>query len=70
MAFTLTDWQHPAELWFWLGGADVRRLSAHNDAFVRSLRFSEPEEINFRSFDGVTVQGRLVDKARRISRRS
>ncbi len=60
MAFTLTDWQHPAELWFWLGGADVRRLSAHNDAFVRSLGFSEPEEINFRSFDGVTVQGWLM----------
>ena len=63
MAFTLTDWQHPAELWFWLGGADVRRLSAHNDGFVRSLRFSEPEEINFKSFDGTSVQGWLMKPA-------
>lgn len=63
MAFTLTDWQHPAELWVWLGGADVRRLSAHNDGFVRSLRFSEPEEITFKSFDGVPVQGWLMKPA-------
>ncbi|HET6890637.1 MAG TPA: S9 family peptidase [Pyrinomonadaceae bacterium] len=63
MAFTLTDWQHPAELWIWLGDADVRRLSVHNDGFVRSLRFSEPEEITFKSFDGVSVQGWLMKPA-------
>jgi dipeptidyl aminopeptidase/acylaminoacyl peptidase len=63
VAFTLTDWQHPPELWFWLGGADVRRLSAHNDSFVRSFSVSEPEEINFRSFDGTTVQGWLMKPA-------
>ncbi len=60
ISFTLTDAQHPAELWFGLGGGEVRRLSAHNDGFVRSLRLSQPEEIKFRSFDGVEVQGWLM----------
>ena len=60
MSFTLSDARHPAEVWFWLGGGEVRRLSAHNDGFVRSMRFSDPEEINFKSYDGTSVQGWLI----------
>lgn len=63
MSFTLSDASHPAELWFWLGGGEVRRLSAHNDSLVRSMRFSDPEEINFKSYDGASVQGWLIKPA-------
>jgi len=63
MAFTLTDSTHPAELWFWLGGGAVRRLSAHNDSLVRSLRLQEPDEISFRSVDGTPVQGWVMKPA-------
>ncbi|HKY30289.1 MAG TPA: S9 family peptidase [Pyrinomonadaceae bacterium] len=63
MSFTLSDSRHPAELWFWLGGGEVRRLSAHNDGFLRRMRFSDPEEINFKSHDGTAVQGWLIKPA-------
>ena len=61
LAFTLTDALHPAEVWVGLGsGVPLRRLSAHNDSFTRSVRATGPEEINFRSFDGTPVQGWLT----------
>ncbi|MBA3568001.1 MAG: S9 family peptidase [Pyrinomonadaceae bacterium] len=61
LAFTLTDALHPAEVWVGLGsGVPLRRLSAHNDSFTRSVRAIAPEEINFRSFDGTPVQGWLM----------
>ena len=61
LAYTLTDALHPAEVWIGLGsGVPLRRLSAHNDSFTRSVRAIAPEEINFRSFDGTPVQGWLM----------
>lgn len=64
MAFTVTDALHPAEVWFGLdSGIAFRRLSAHNDDFVRSHRLVQPEEFNFKSFDGTPVQGWLMKPA-------
>jgi dipeptidyl aminopeptidase/acylaminoacyl peptidase len=64
LALTLSDPFHPAEVWIGLGGGGpLRRLSAHNDSFTRSVITSGPEEINFRSFDGTRVQGWLIKPA-------
>ena len=61
LAFTLTDALHPSEVWLGLGsGVPLRRLSAHNDSFMRSVRAIAPEEINFKSFDGTPIQGWLL----------
>jgi dipeptidyl aminopeptidase/acylaminoacyl peptidase len=61
MAFTLSDAVSPAEIWLGLGmSVPLRRLSAHNDALRKTLALVEPEEINFRSFDGTRVQGWLM----------
>jgi len=61
MAYTVTDAFHPAEVWFGLGGrVPLRRLSEHNDSFLRLLRLSETVELNFKSFDGTPVQGWLL----------
>jgi dipeptidyl aminopeptidase/acylaminoacyl peptidase len=61
LALTLGNALRPAEVWFGLGGmVPMRRLSAHNDSFVRSLRFVQPEEINYASFDGTQIQGWLM----------
>jgi len=61
MSLTLSSALRPAEVWFGLGGlVPMRRLSAHNDSFVRSLRFVPPEEINYASFDGTQIQGWLM----------
>jgi dipeptidyl aminopeptidase/acylaminoacyl peptidase len=60
-AFTLTDTLHPAEVWLGeASGASMRRVSAHNDALLRSVALVEPEEFNFRSFDGTNVQAWLM----------
>jgi dipeptidyl aminopeptidase/acylaminoacyl peptidase len=61
LAFTLSDELSPAEVWVAAAnGLPLRRLSAHNDALIRSLAIVEPEEIRFRSFDGTPVQGWLM----------
>jgi dipeptidyl aminopeptidase/acylaminoacyl peptidase len=61
LALTLNDALHPAEVWIGLrSGVPLRRVSAHNDSFRRSVRTIAPEEINFRSFDGTPVQGWLM----------
>ncbi|HEV7857211.1 MAG TPA: S9 family peptidase [Pyrinomonadaceae bacterium] len=67
LACTLGDALHPAEVWIsslavnaLLGRETMRRISAHNDALMRSLILVEPEEINFKSFDGTSVQGWLM----------
>ena len=64
-AMTLSSATRPAEIWAGqVFGGPVSRLSgrvtAHNDGLVRSVELIEPEEINFKSFDGVTVQGWLM----------
>jgi dipeptidyl aminopeptidase/acylaminoacyl peptidase len=70
LAFTLSDALHPAEVWVSslavnaiLGRDTMRRISAHNDALLRSFTLVEPEEINFKSFDGTNVQGWLMKPA-------
>lgn len=62
--FTMGTAVRPAEVWFSAGSAvALRRLTAHNDALVRSSRFSMPEEINYASFDGTPIQGWLMKPA-------
>lgn len=63
IAITITDALHPAEVWVGLGNEVLRRVSAQNDDFVRSHRLVEPEEVNFKSFDGTPVQGWLMKPA-------
>lgn len=61
LVFTLGTALRPAELWLGIGSVvPLRRLSAHNDALTKSVRFSVPEEITFQSFDGTTIQGWLM----------
>ncbi|HTG88252.1 MAG TPA: S9 family peptidase, partial [Pyrinomonadaceae bacterium] len=48
----------PAEIWAGYGSPyPMRRLSAHNESLMRSLRLVVPEEINYQSFDGTPIQG-------------
>ncbi len=72
VAFTRSDATHPSEVWTTpatlmlravMPFPRMRRLSAHNDALLSSLALSPPEEINFKSFDGTTVQGWLMKPA-------
>jgi dipeptidyl aminopeptidase/acylaminoacyl peptidase len=64
IAFTLTDPVTPAEVFLALGRSfPVRRLSAHNDPLARTMRFVEPEEFSFRSFDNTMVEGWLMKPA-------
>jgi dipeptidyl aminopeptidase/acylaminoacyl peptidase len=61
LAITLGNALRPAEVWAGVGGiVPMRRLSAHNDLFVRSLRLVPPEEITYASFDGTQIQGWLM----------
>ncbi len=72
-AFTLSEPTRPAEVWLGqmaaratapppgtLNAGIVQRLSAHNDALVRSLALVQPEEVVFKSFDGTNIQGWLM----------
>jgi dipeptidyl aminopeptidase/acylaminoacyl peptidase len=55
--FTLSNSIRPAEVWLSVGSTiPLRRLSAHNESFVRSTRFVLPEEFNYQSFDGTQIQ--------------
>lgn len=61
MALTVAVPDQPAELWLGLGDATpMRRLSAHNDGFKRSVELAQPDEIKFKSFDGTSIQGWLM----------
>ncbi len=61
IALTLGGPDQPAELWLGLGSSTpLRRLSAHNDGFKRSVELVQPEEVRFRSFDGTSIQGWLL----------
>jgi len=63
LAFTSTDVNSPTEAWVNLNYGASERISAHNDALVRSLTLAEPEEVNFKSFDNTPVQGWLMKPA-------
>jgi dipeptidyl aminopeptidase/acylaminoacyl peptidase len=61
LAFTLSNATDPAEVWFGASsGVILRRISTHNESLTRSLALVEPEEINFKSFDGTQIQGWLM----------
>ncbi len=60
-AFCMGTALRPAEIWLGVGSiVPLRRLSNHNDALLRSLRLSIPEEITYASFDGTQIQGWLM----------
>jgi dipeptidyl aminopeptidase/acylaminoacyl peptidase len=61
LAYTLSA-TNPAEIFVGhlTAALPFRRLSAHNDALMRSVLLTEPEEINFKSFDGTIIQGWLM----------
>jgi dipeptidyl aminopeptidase/acylaminoacyl peptidase len=61
LVVTLGNALRPAEVWAGIGSlVPMRRLSAHNDTLMRSLRLALPEEITFQSFDGTQIQGWLM----------
>jgi dipeptidyl aminopeptidase/acylaminoacyl peptidase len=71
VAFTLSDENHPTELWIThpdtspgRAGSEItavgQRLSAHNDSLTRSSALVEPQEITCKSFDGTEIQGWLM----------
>lgn len=61
-ALTASDAMHPSEVWLYYPTFDppARRVSKHNDSIIQSLKLIEPEEINFKSFDGTPIQGWLM----------
>ncbi len=64
IAFTLGTALRPAEVWSAAGSSTpLRRLSAHNDGFIRSSRLITPEEMIFKSFDGMQIQAWLMRPA-------
>jgi dipeptidyl aminopeptidase/acylaminoacyl peptidase len=61
---TMNSASRPGELYGGLGSLfPLRRLSAHNDSFLRSIRVIPVEEFTFSSFDGTQVQGWLIRPA-------
>jgi len=61
LVMTMGNALQPSELWAGFGTlVPLRRLSAHNDSLLRSLRLIVPEEINYQSFDGTPIQGWLM----------
>jgi dipeptidyl aminopeptidase/acylaminoacyl peptidase len=60
-AVTLGNALRPAEVWSGVGSiVPMRRLSAHNDGLIRSVRLIPPEEFTYASFDGTQIQGWLM----------
>jgi len=58
---TMGNALRPSEVWSGLGSfVPLRRLSAHNDSLMRSMRLVAPEEITLPSFDGTQLQGWLM----------
>jgi pimeloyl-ACP methyl ester carboxylesterase len=61
IVFTLGTTLRPAEVWSGLGSSvPLRRLSGHNDSFIKSTRFVVPEEFTFPSFDGTRIQAWIM----------
>jgi dipeptidyl aminopeptidase/acylaminoacyl peptidase len=62
--FTLGNAIRPPEIWCGLGPSfPLRRLTAHNDGFTKSMRLSIPEEFTYPSFDGTRIQGWIIKGA-------
>lgn len=59
--FTLGTALRPPEVWVGASGTTgLRRLSAHNDSFTRSMRFAAPEEFTYSSYDGTRIQAWIL----------
>jgi len=58
---TLTTTTRPTEVWEGDYAQEIwRPLSYHNNAIAQGPMLSEPEGINFKSFDGTSIQGWLM----------
>jgi dipeptidyl aminopeptidase/acylaminoacyl peptidase len=64
-ACTLSDWQHPAEVWTGILGREeaLHRVSGHNFGLIQGAEPEPPEQFWFKSFDGLRVQGWLLKPA-------
>jgi dipeptidyl aminopeptidase/acylaminoacyl peptidase len=61
IAVTLSTSSRPAEVWEGDYAQEVwRPLSGHNTPLIQGAALSEPQEINFKSFDGTSIQGWLI----------
>ncbi|HEX5733305.1 MAG TPA: S9 family peptidase [Blastocatellia bacterium] len=60
LAFTLSDQMTPAELYTTGGPGELRRLTSINAEMAAGLSLVEPENVRFKSFDGVEVEGWLM----------
>ena len=54
---------HPAELYAVSAGGELRKLTSVNDALMAELRLPTVEYVHFKSKDGTTVAGYLVQAA-------
>jgi len=55
-----TDWFTPGDIWAMAGnGASRRRLTAVNDALMRSRQVIRPKKVSWRSFDNQEIEGWL-----------
>jgi dipeptidyl aminopeptidase/acylaminoacyl peptidase len=61
IAFTLSDPSSPNELWLQGALFDARKVTRHNEPFLRSASLVAPKEMSFRSFDGTRIQGWLIE---------
>jgi dipeptidyl aminopeptidase/acylaminoacyl peptidase len=61
IAFTASDFEHPAELYIArLDGSHERQLSHANDAFLKGLKLQPVERLSYRTRDGLEIDGFLV----------
>lgn len=55
-----TDWFTPGDIWAMAGnGANRRRMSAVNDALLRTRQVIRPKKVSWRSFDNLEIEGWL-----------
>ena len=55
-----TDWFTPGDIWAMAGnGANRRRLTAVNDALIRTRQLIRPKKVSWRSFDNLEIEGWL-----------
>lgn len=60
MAVVRTDWFTPGDIWgMESNGANRRKLTGVNDAFLRSRQWVRPQRITWHSFDGQAIEGWL-----------